>query len=90
MTQVIITLKIMPESPEVDLAKITEQAKNKINDFAGSGDMKIEEKPVAFGLKAINIIFVMDESKGSTEPLEDLISEISQLKPIIQMQYTKP
>jgi len=76
MAQVIVTLKIMPESPEVDLNKIQEEAKNKIIDFAGSGDMKVEEKPIAFGLKALNIIFVMDESKGSTEPLEESISEI--------------
>lgn len=82
MAQVIVTLKIMPESPEVDLAKITEEAKNKIIDFAGAGDMKIEEKPIAFGLKAINIIFVMDEAKGSTEPLEDLISEIEGVKSV--------
>ena len=76
MAQVIVTLKIMPKSPEVDLAKITEEAKSKITDFAGAGDMKIEEKPVAFGLKSLNIIFVMDESKGSTDSLEDSISEI--------------
>jgi len=76
MAQVIITLKIMPSSPEVDLAKITEEIKNKISDFAGPGDMKVEEKPVAFGLKSLNIIFVMDESKGSTDPLEDIISDI--------------
>jgi len=76
MAQVIVTLKIMPESPEVDLNKIQEEAKSKITDFAGSGDMKVEEKPIAFGLKALNIIFVMDESKGSTEPLEESISEI--------------
>ena len=76
MTNVIVTFKIMPESPEVDLKKISEEAKSKINDFAGAGDMKIEEQPVAFGLKSLNIIFVMDESKGSTEPLEETISEI--------------
>ncbi len=76
MAQVIITLKIMPTSVEVDLNKVTEQAKSKINDFAGAGDMKVEEKPIAFGLKAVNIIFVMDESKGSTDKLEDSIAEI--------------
>ncbi|MBW2966633.1 elongation factor 1-beta [Candidatus Woesearchaeota archaeon] len=76
MANVIITLKIMPESPEIDLKKISEEAKNKISDFAGPGEMKIEEQPVAFGLKALNITFVMDESKGSTEPLEESISEI--------------
>jgi elongation factor 1-beta len=76
MAQVVITLRIMPESVDVNLSKITEQAKIKIIDFAGPGDMKIEEKPIAFGLKAIDIIFIMDESKGSTDSLEDSISEI--------------
>jgi elongation factor 1-beta len=76
MANVIITLKIMPESPEIDLSKIEEDAKSKINAFAGEGDMKSEQEPVAFGLKALKILFVMDESKGSTEELEKQVAEI--------------
>ncbi|MEE9525016.1 MAG: elongation factor 1-beta [Candidatus Woesearchaeota archaeon] len=76
MANVVVTLKIMPESPEVDLHKIEADAKKKIIDFAGEGDMKVEQVPVAFGLKSIDIIFIMDESKGSTEPIEDSISDI--------------
>jgi elongation factor 1-beta len=76
MAQVVVTLKIMPESVEVDLNKIKEQAKNKIIDFAGAGDMKIEEQPIAFGLKALTITFVMDEAKGSTEPIEESLLDI--------------
>ncbi len=82
MAQVVVTLKIMPESVESDLNKIKEQAKNKIIDFAGAGDMEIEEQPIAFGLKALNIIFVMDESKGSTEPIEDAISDIEEVQSV--------
>jgi elongation factor 1-beta len=76
MTNVIVSLKIMPKSPEVDLHKIEADAKKKIIDFAGPGDIKIEEEPIAFGLKALNIIFIMDEAKGSTEPIEDAVSDI--------------
>ncbi len=76
MTNVVVTLKIMPESPEVDLHAIEADAKKKIIDFAGPGDMKIEQEPIAFGLKALNIIFIMDEAKGSTEPIEDAVEEI--------------
>ena len=76
MTNVIVTLKIMPESPEVDLHAIEADAKKKIIDFAGPGDMKIEQEPIAFGLKALKIIFIMDEAKGSTEPIEDAVEEI--------------
>jgi elongation factor 1-beta len=76
MANVIVTIKIMPKSPDINLHKIEADAKKRIIDFAGPGDMKIEHQPIAFGLKALNIIFVMDEKKGSTEPLEDSLSEI--------------
>ena len=76
MANVIVTIKLMPESPEVDLHKIEADAKKKIIDFAGEGDMKIEQVPVAFGLKSLNIIFIMDENLGNTEPIENSLSDI--------------
>jgi len=75
MADVIVTLKIMPESVEVDLGKIKDKAVKKINDFGGEVG-KAEEVPVAFGLKSLILIFIMDEKKGSTEKLEDEISDI--------------
>lgn len=76
MTNVVITLKIMPESPEIDLAKIEEEAKKVIAEFAGEGETKTEIEPVAFGLKAVKIIFVMDESKGSPDPVAEKITAL--------------
>ena len=76
MANVIVTVKLMPESPEVDLHKVEADAKKKIIDFAGEGDMKIEQVPVAFGLKSLNIIFIMDENLGNTEPIEDSLTDI--------------
>ena len=76
MANAIISLKIMPESPEVNLDKIEEEAKKKILEFAGEGEIKAEQVPVAFGLKSINLIFIMNESQGSTEPLEDSLADI--------------
>ena len=75
MAEVIITLKIMPNSPEIDLSKIEEEAKKKVDAFEGEVG-KVEEIPVAFGLKSLNIIFVMDEQKGSTDKLEEEIEDI--------------
>ena len=76
MADVIITLKIMPESPEIDLDKIEEESKKKIEEFAGEGETKSEKVPLAFGLNSLNIIFVMDESKGSPDPVEESIKAI--------------
>ena len=75
MADVIITLKIMPESVDIDLDKIKEKAIKKINEFGGDVG-KSEEVPIAFGLKSLNLVFIMDEKKGSTEKLEDDIADI--------------
>lgn len=76
MANAIITVNIMPESPEVDLTKIEEEAKKIIADFAGEGETKTQIEPVAFGLKAVKIIFVMDESKGSPDPAAEKITKL--------------
>ena len=76
MASVVVTLKIMPESPDTDLDKIKEQAKKEIAAFGGDVG-KEEIKPVAFGLKEILLYFVMDESKGGTDKLEDKVRTIS-------------
>ena len=81
MAEVIITLKIMPDSPEVDLAKIEESATKKIKAFEGEVG-KVEQIPIAFGLKSLNLIFVMDEKKGSTDSLEDDIAAIKGVKSV--------
>ena len=76
MASVVVTLKIMPQNTSVDLSKIESEAKKEIVDFCNSKEFKTQIEPIAFGLKALNIFFVMDESKGSTEALESKISQI--------------
>ena len=76
MAQVVATLKIMPESPETDLLSIEKKAKEKIFQFSGNSQMKSEQEPIAFGLKALKITFVMEESKGSPDSLEEDIRSI--------------
>jgi len=76
MANAIITLKIMPKSPEINLSNVEVEAKKAIADFAGEGETRSEQEPLAFGLKALKIIFVMDESKGGTDALEENISKI--------------
>ena len=82
MAKVVITMRVMPTSPEVDLNRLLEKVKTEITKFSGEEQFKVEEKPVAFGLKALEIIFVMDESKGDTEPLEKKIGEIEEVNSV--------
>lgn len=74
MANVIVTVKIMPKSPETDLGKVEKNAKALIVDFAGAGDTKTEITPIAFGLKSLSIIFVMDESLGGPDPVAEKIA----------------
>ncbi|MAG72178.1 MAG: elongation factor 1-beta [Acidobacteria bacterium] len=76
MAKVVVTIKIMPESPEVDLGKVEDEAKSKIKDFSDSEEMKSEQEPIAFGLKALKLTFVSDEEKGSTDSLEEQLKTI--------------
>lgn len=76
MAQVVVTLKIMPESPDVDLKQIEVAASREVKTFGGDVG-KILVEPIAFGLKAVKILFVMDESIGSTEALENAIQGLS-------------
>ena len=76
MAQVVVTLRIMPQSPDVDLSSIEKKSKEEIIKFCNSQEFKIQIQPIAFGLKALIIYFVMDEAKGSTEKLENKISQL--------------
>lgn len=70
MANAIATIRIMPESPDVDLKHIEVEALKIILDFAGKGDTKTEIVPVAFGLNSVNITFIMDEKLGSPDSIE--------------------
>lgn len=76
MAMAIATMKIMPVSPEEDLAVIEEKAKAIVKGFAGEGETRVEIEPIAFGLKALKITFVMDEDKGSPDAIEEDILAI--------------
>lgn len=82
MGNAIVTLRVMPESPEVDLKILEKKAVAEIEKFAGKGEMKIVVEPVAFGLKSLNITFVMDENIGTTDPLEEKIAAIKKVNSV--------
>jgi len=79
MATAVVTVKIMPESPEVDLNAIKDKVQSILREFTGRDDpveQKVEIEPIAFGLKALKIIFTMDEAKGSPDVLEEKITSI--------------
>lgn len=76
MASVIVTIKIMPESPEIDLTALKDSAMELIGKVYGETEARTEEEPIAFGLKALRLTFVFDESKGSPDILEDQLRNL--------------
>lgn len=74
MGEVVATIKLLPESPDVDMEKIKEDVKRSIPDEAELH--KIEEEPIAFGLVALNVMVVVGDAEGGTEKVEENLSKI--------------
>ncbi|MDO5850950.1 MAG: elongation factor 1-beta [Methanobacteriaceae archaeon] len=77
MGDVLGTIKIMPESPEVDLEALKEAIKAAIPE--GTDFEKIEEEPIAFGLVALNVIVVVGDSEGGVEPAEAAFNKLDNI-----------
>jgi elongation factor 1-beta len=75
-----ITAKVMPESPDVDLAKM-----KKAIEVAVPSNMKlnkIDEEPVAFGLVSLNVLLFGKDQEGGTEELESNLSKIDNVSQV--------
>ncbi|WP_405286187.1 elongation factor 1-beta [Methanobrevibacter sp.] len=74
MGEVLTTMKVMPDSPDVDLEAIKATIKDSMPEGAKLNDMK--EEPIAFGLVAIIISFITEDGEGGSEPVEEMVSGI--------------
>ena len=60
MAKAIITFKIMPESPEVDLETVSKKAQDIAKKAGSIGEMQVKIEPFAFGLKVVLILAMYD------------------------------
>jgi elongation factor 1-beta len=80
MAKAIITFKLMPESPEVDLVSIKDKALEIAKEAGSIGEMQSKEDPIAFGLKAV-LVLAMYEVEGSDfEAIAAKMQEIENVK----------
>jgi len=70
MGSVAVTFRVMPEGLEVDL----EALKSSVRGALGTAFRNLEERPVAFGLRAILAIAIVDDASGGAEALEASLS----------------
>jgi len=81
MAKVVVTLRIMPESPDVDLNNLEKKVLKKIKDVIGNTETKVEREAIGFGLNALKIFFVMDEQRG-TDKIEDAVRNIKDVQSV--------
>ena len=72
MGEVLTTMKIMPDSPEVDLEAIKSTIESSMPE--GAKIHEITEEPIAFGLVAIILNFITEDGEGGSEPVEEMVS----------------
>ena len=89
MAKAIVTFRIMPDSPDTNLKELENKVLASIKNFCVEKGKDLDYKtiiePIAFGLKSLNVTFVMDEAKGSTESLE---KEIGTFEDVASVEVT--
>ncbi|MGB9979782.1 elongation factor 1-beta [Methanobacterium sp.] len=75
MGEVLATIKVMPESPEVDLEKMKADIQASIPE--GTEFHKIDEEPIAFGLVALKVMVIVGDEEGGTEAAEASLAKIN-------------
>ncbi|MFH0863415.1 MAG: elongation factor 1-beta [Candidatus Altiarchaeota archaeon] len=71
---VVANLRIMPDDISVDLTKVAEKVKMLAGDKCAIHSMTI--KPIAFGLKALEVNILLNDKKGGMEEIEEAIRKI--------------
>lgn len=72
MAEVLVTIKIMPENPDVDMGALS----GRIGEVDGGKLNNVEREPIAFGLVALIASYVVEDKEGGTDDLENALKEI--------------
>ncbi len=81
MAKVLVVVSIYPSSTDIDLDKLVETIKAKLPE--GYEVARYDKVPIAFGLNALKIYFIIpEESEGGTSKLEELLQGIEGIEEI--------
>jgi translation elongation factor aEF-1 beta len=73
MAEVVVGLKVLPKTVEVDLDKLEEKIKEAIH------PEKIEREPIAFGLVAFHVVKFIPDAGGEMEKIEEKLKAIEEV-----------
>jgi elongation factor 1-beta len=72
MGSVAVILRVMPESPEVNIEDLKKALKQKLPSI-----QEMKEEPIGFGLKALKILAVVNDAGGETDMVEKALNEVA-------------
>ena len=78
----------MPENLEVDLNKLKELIKEKVETFESGVFNEAKEEPIAFGLNALIVTIALSEDEES-DSVENAIGEIEGISSIELIDYRR-
>jgi elongation factor 1-beta len=76
MAKAIITFKLMPESVEIDLEPIKEKALKIAEEAGAIGQMQSKIEPIAFGLKAVMVLAMLEVVGGDFDGIAAKMGEL--------------
>lgn len=86
MAKAVITFKLMPESPDVDLEEIKEKAVDIAKVNGAIGALQVKEEPIAFGLKAV-LVLAMYQVEGTN--FEQIAEEMKRIEHVQSAEVAK-
>jgi elongation factor 1-beta len=74
MGEVAILFEVMPDGVEIDLVQMRNVIESRISDICRI--QAVEERPIAFGLKALAMNVVVEDTEGVMDRLEQAIGGV--------------
>jgi elongation factor 1-beta len=87
MANVIVTLKVLPVSPEVNMQMLDQNAESVLMKYGKIYKKRME--PVAFGINAMVYWLIMDENKGGTDPVEAELKDVPEVSDVQVTDVTR-
>lgn len=80
MSKVAAEVKVMPNSPEVDLDVLQERLEGALPEEAKIA--RVDRDDVAFGLTALIVNVIVPDDSGGTEKVEEAFSEVEDVESV--------
>jgi len=80
MGDVAITYKLMPVDPSIDWDGVRSKIEELVPPAGNIGGMEL--KPVAFGLKSLNVVLIIDDKAGGSQEFEDGLNTIDGIQSV--------